>query len=543
MIPGVSLGAELGRGAAGVVYAGTLDDHRPVAVKLVAAGPAHVQLVERTLQEGAFVWSLNHPHVVRVLDFGMAGAQAYIVMERLRGETLHARLVRGGAMTRAQTLAVARQIAFGLAAIHARRAVHRDLKSDNVFLCNDGAIPDHVKLLDLGIARLADADAARGVHTAQGFVFGTLGYMAPEQVRGERVDARADLFALGAVLLECLGGPLPYLAATVRESLLAAATADVPPHIPPFIDPDVADLLRSLLDPDPARRPDGAVAVLERIDRLRGARASGFGSTTVALGGETVAVGDLHLPTLGDLLDHRRFRERLVFAIARLFRPGHIPADISALMSAANELSARQDGMGQRSASARALADACACDLGERAQRLRAARDALAAQSEARQRSALNLTLALMRLADELGDLDRAYVERYREIERTQAEAAAQANERGDALDLDGLYGQHARALLAELESLERQRGAVLARQHEVRTALAASEADVADRQQQRIELERSLLLVEAERRTHLFALESRARDAEDDEARLERAIEHHYLRLGVALQASLAAE
>src|SRR5262249_40572107 len=175
---------------------------RDVALKFlsesVAADPVRLARFEREAQTLA---ALNHPNVAQIYGFH----DGVLVMEFLDGETLSARLAAGPLAMR-KAIEYGTQIARGLATAHERGIIHRDLKPDNVFILRDG----HVKIIDFGLAR-ETAPAETGVtgsmtvarlKTEPGMVMGTVGYMAPEQVRGEPLDQRADLFAFGAVLYE-----------------------------------------------------------------------------------------------------------------------------------------------------------------------------------------------------------------------------------------------------------------------------------------------------------------------------------------------------
>src|SRR5439155_13453985 len=168
-----------------------------------------------------------HPNILSIFDFGADGGQAFAAMELLDGETLRERLARGALPVRKST-ECAIQVARGLAAAHEKGLVHRDLKPDNVFLLRDG----QVKILDFGLARQTpsgDAEVTSLPTTDPGTVLGTLGYMAPEQARGQPVDARADLFSFGALLYEMLSGRPAFRRATAADTMTAVLSEDPPP--------------------------------------------------------------------------------------------------------------------------------------------------------------------------------------------------------------------------------------------------------------------------------------------------------------------------
>src|SRR5215831_720558 len=182
---------------------------RDVALKVVNEALAgDPELVRRFEQEARLAGSLNHPNLVAVYDVGVQDGAAYFITELLKGESLRARLSR--ARIPLQTaLDWGAQLAQGLAAAHAQGIIHRDVKPENVYVTSDG----HVKLLDFGIAKLVEASRAEGPHglldetvtpasesTRTGAIIGTPAYMSPEQVRGDAVDARTDIFSLGTLL-------------------------------------------------------------------------------------------------------------------------------------------------------------------------------------------------------------------------------------------------------------------------------------------------------------------------------------------------------
>ena len=225
------LGEEIGAGGMGRVYRAR-DPRlgRDVAIKVLAdelRGDAERR--RRFEIEARAIAALTHPNVMAIHDVGSDDGVPYLVCELLDGETLRERL-DGGPLAWRKAVELARQIAAGLAAVHAAGIVHRDLKPSNVFVTRDG----RVKLLDFGVAR-ARAKVPDGDSTIEGAVIGTAGYMAPEQVRGEAADARADIFALGAVLHELLAGTKAFDGATDVErgyAVLKTEPADLPSTVP-----------------------------------------------------------------------------------------------------------------------------------------------------------------------------------------------------------------------------------------------------------------------------------------------------------------------
>ncbi len=244
----------IGAGGMGQVYRA----HDPrlgrhVAVKTVAGGAADSDLVRRFETEARAAGALDHPNLLVVYDVGRKGNVSYIVSELLDGETLRGRL-RHGALPTRQAIEYTREIARGLAAAHARGIIHRDLKPENLFLTRDG----RVKILDFGVAKLVqaaenDAATVAASLTGAGVVVGTVGYMAPEQVRGEAVDHRADIFALGVVMHELLSGARPFQRDTHPETLTAILKND-PADLPPGVPPAVARVVSRCLEKRPEDR-------------------------------------------------------------------------------------------------------------------------------------------------------------------------------------------------------------------------------------------------------------------------------------------------
>jgi serine/threonine protein kinase len=235
---------------------------REVAIKVVSeALGGDGAFLERFDREAKLAASLTHPNVVALHDVGLHEGKPYFVTELLQGESLRERLVKG-AVPLGTALEWAAQMAQGLAAAHERGIVHRDLKPENIFITRDG----HIKLLDFGIAKLVETAQAAAPHglmdatlsptgrsTGTGMVLGTPGYMSPEQVRGDSIDARTDFFSLGAVLYEMLSGRRAFPAGSVVESGHAILHHE-PEPLPSTIPWPVAQIVHRCLEKDPARR-------------------------------------------------------------------------------------------------------------------------------------------------------------------------------------------------------------------------------------------------------------------------------------------------
>ena len=225
---------KLGAGGMGEVFRAH-DERlgRDVAVKVLPKDVSDdVERLARFDREARTLAALSHPNILAIYDVGTEGGVAYLVTELLEGATLRQRLTRERMAWR-RSVEIAASVADGLAAAHGKGIIHRDIKPENVFLTGDG----RVKVLDFGLARLEKSRAATEVTatvsnpgTAAGAVLGTLGYMAPEQVRGQVADARSDIFALGCLLYEMLAGKRAFARHTAAETM-AAILKDPTPEV------------------------------------------------------------------------------------------------------------------------------------------------------------------------------------------------------------------------------------------------------------------------------------------------------------------------
>jgi eukaryotic-like serine/threonine-protein kinase len=243
----------LGSGGMGEVYR----PHDPrlereVAIKVLPEGIADRSHLRRFEQEARAAGALNHPGVLAVYDIGADHGSPYVVSELLEGHTLRVRL-EGGPLPVHKALDVALQIARGLAAAHDKGIVHRDLKPHNIFITKDG----RAKILDFGLAKLTrreplgEAGMRRDTETTEsGTVMGTVGYMSPEQVRGEGVDHRSDIFSFGAVLYEMLSGARAFRCDSAVETMNAILKEDPPqlPGVGQAIPPGLARIVRRCLE-------------------------------------------------------------------------------------------------------------------------------------------------------------------------------------------------------------------------------------------------------------------------------------------------------
>ena len=259
--------------------------HRDVAIKVLPERVAtdHERIARFELEARATA-ALNHPNIVALYDVGTDRGTAYVVSELLTGSTLRDRIQEGPIPLR-KVVEIGLGILNGLAAAHERGISHRDLKPENVFVTDDGT----VKILDFGLAKLSQppgletaysAATVASPHTTPGVVLGTLGYMAPEQVRGLQTDHRSDVFAFGAIVFEMLTGRPAFHGATPADTMTAILSQD-PPDLssaPGRIPPAMSALIRRCLEKDQRHRFQSARDLAFALEAV--AMEGGSGSTT-----------------------------------------------------------------------------------------------------------------------------------------------------------------------------------------------------------------------------------------------------------------------
>jgi len=258
LFAGYRVDSLVGRGGMGVVYRATdLSLQRPVALKLIAPELAEDERFRvRFLRESRLAASLDHPSVVPIYEAGERDGQLYLAMRYVEGTDLKTLLEREGKVSPERALRILAQVSGALDAAHRRALVHRDVKPGNVLLDEDG----YAYLTDFGIAKQLG-----GASTDSGRIMGTLDYLAPEQIRGDEVDARTDCYALGCVLYECLAGVPPFRRATEAETLWAHMRDDpIPISGHPELDPVLAKALAK-------DREDRHRSCVELVDAAAGA--------------------------------------------------------------------------------------------------------------------------------------------------------------------------------------------------------------------------------------------------------------------------------
>ncbi len=284
----------IGEGGMGRVYeARHVEIDKRVAVKVLHPVYTHMpEVVSRFRREARAASKIGHPAIVDITDSGTTPhGSVYFVMEFLEGIDLADLLAQQGRLHVDRAVNIAGQVCRALAAAHDAGIVHRDLKPENIFLITRDGNPDFVKIVDFGIAQTAEFEEARsGRLTRPGMAMGTPEYMAPEQAAGKNADARADIYALGAILYEMIGGKPPHQGDNIMEVLSRKATERPTPlsESRPEVLPELEAIVQKTLEHDPAERPQTMAQLeylLNRCMRGRGSAVASLLGLPDAMGG------------------------------------------------------------------------------------------------------------------------------------------------------------------------------------------------------------------------------------------------------------------
>jgi eukaryotic-like serine/threonine-protein kinase len=266
---------KIGEGGMGAVFAArNVRTGKPYAVKvLLPELGRRKEAIARFEREARALAALGHAGIVGIHDFATeSDGLAFLVMDQLEGEELGARIKRDGRLSPEHAVHLALEIASALAAAHALGIVHRDLKPSNVFLTRRDGQDERAVLLDFGLARSVHGGEEEGLGkvTASGVVMGTPHYMSPEQAQGRPVEARSDLYSLGAILFEMLSGRPPFEGPSLAMLFALLVTTDAPTlaSLGVSVDPALDALVHACLEKDPARRPASAADLVKRLSQF-----------------------------------------------------------------------------------------------------------------------------------------------------------------------------------------------------------------------------------------------------------------------------------
>lgn len=283
------LEARIGSGGSSAVYLATdVALNRKVAVKLLLSG-AYFSDEERLRfqREGRAIGALDHPHIVRIFEFNSTeNDEPFLVMEYLQGKSLSEIVKEKGSLTLSEFISWMKQVVQALSYAHKHGIVHRDVKSSNIVIVQNASGESVAKVVDFGLAR-PDEEAGKGL-TLTGTIFGSPHYMSPEQCRGERVDARSDIYSLGCVMYECLNGHVPFEGASMLETFRLHLEEQPKPFAAKLKSaPNAADIEKVVfkcLAKNPADRYQDAERLEQELNALEKQARSGALATLGALG-------------------------------------------------------------------------------------------------------------------------------------------------------------------------------------------------------------------------------------------------------------------
>ena len=498
----------------------------------------------RLVQEGRVICSLLHEHIVRVFDYGTAEESiAFIAMERLYGRTIAELIHQERTIEPLRAAFIARQLCEGLSAAHARGIFHRDIKPANIFVVDDQRHRDFVKLVDFGIAKLDATDPSKLAATATGMTLGTPEYMSPEQVMAAEIDGRSDVYQVGVVLFEMLTGDVPFTGHSPVRIMQAQLTS-APPMVR-RIRADVPEELERIIARCLAKEPEGRFATIldlaKALDDLSERDTSNEGLRIVGDDITATSVGNLRIPALGNRGDLNRYARNLAASIESVWPKGTAPEDVKCIQDAISELGEEQGTLRLELAERRADADDLARSLESRLTPIERAIHTLTED-----RSTLEGRLRICQDKGNRGEdlvrtLDSEFAAVYEELEQHQQALFHAAHSGARAVDFRELFREDIDHELGRLEHIYAQRSEQADPLNALREEAVHFMRLVSDLQAQITQLEISRLHLEGERTTRLAEREFLRADAEMRHRALERALEYHHLRLGLAFRMAVA--
>ncbi len=506
-----------------------------VAIKVLAADlRERGDPLARILQEGRVITGLLHEHIVRVFEHGTADENVgFVVMELLTGESLADVLDREQFMEPERAVFIARQVCAGLAAAHARDVFHRDVKPGNIVLAEGQKHADFVKLLDFGIAKLHRDDPARLAATAKGMTLGTPQYMSPEQVTGDVIDARSDVYQVGVLLYEMLTGEPPFLHSNPVSNMAMHLQSKPRPirERRPLVTEDLELIVLRCLEKRPEDRYPDATTLAEALEHLALRFTMREGDRSAIE--ERPAV----LPVLGPP-GAEDFPARVAEAAGRLWPTG-LPNELATQLQRLHEQVLERGRIDAAHEAARSEATTLAAAVAARIAPLERAIAALEQALEQVRAEADEAASEAFRHHGRLAAIDAEYTRIYEEIEAQQRTLLGSSGDRGA---FRHLFRQDIDAHLAELEIVLGRRMEVLQAREAAAITHQGRLRQAADLELQLGELRRSALAVEMERVTrvaqHIEAQETLAAHL----ARLDRSLAHGQRVLGMVFRQATAA-
>ncbi|MBM4388271.1 MAG: serine/threonine protein kinase, partial [Deltaproteobacteria bacterium] len=263
----------IGKGGMGTVFRATnLVINQKVAIKIMQKELVESdEQVKRFINEARVTAQLEHPNTLKVYDFGETeDGLLYIVMEYLKGKTLAKVVTEEGALSQERVIDIVISIARSLSEAHEKGLVHRDLKSENIMLLDFKGQKDFVKVLDFGIAKIVAGDKNEPSLTKKGMTVGSPSFMSPEQVLGNSLDGRSDLYSLGIIMYQTLSGKLPFTGENPVSILLAHLNNDAPDFPAGVrINKRLKEIVFSMLSKDAEARPGSADALIEMLEKVK----------------------------------------------------------------------------------------------------------------------------------------------------------------------------------------------------------------------------------------------------------------------------------